>query len=142
MEVRATAQTALELRREIASKRKAQNKSSSSLTIYVLVDVSDIDTLMAKGSSLEILVHFNHIYWDGISARLFLGHILNSIGQDFEHAHYEWGSETNNLSPPILDASKVNSQTLGRDYEDSLEEFVSTMFKFDVRPRFCAAEPE
>ena len=132
VEIRATPQTALELRNEIASKRKAQNKSSDSFTIYILADVSDTDTPITKGSPLEVLVHFNHIYWDGISARLFLGHILSSLGEDLEHAQYPWGKEINHLSPPILDALKVDPQTLGKDYEDSLEDFVSIMFKFDV----------
>ncbi|KAG9652317.1 putative trichothecene 15-O-acetyltransferase, partial [Aureobasidium melanogenum] len=89
-----------------------------------------IDTLITEGSSLEILVHFNHIYWDGISARLFVGHLLNSIGKDLERAQYDWGSEIENLSAPILDSLRIDPQILGKDYEDSLEEFVSTMFKF------------
>lgn len=87
---------------------------------------------MTKSSSLEILVHFNHIYWDGISARLFLGRLLSSVGQDLEHAQYPWGKDNGNLSPPILDSLKVDPQTPGKDYEDSLEEFVSLMFKFNV----------
>ncbi|KAG9837839.1 putative trichothecene 15-O-acetyltransferase, partial [Aureobasidium melanogenum] len=131
VEVRATSQGGLELRREIVSKRKAQNRSSESCTVYVLSDVSDTDTLIAKGSSLEFLVHFNHIYWDGISARVFLGHLLSSVGQDTEHAKYCWGQEIENLTAPILDSLKVDPQTLGKNYEDSLEEFLSVMFKFD-----------
>ncbi|KAH0365230.1 putative trichothecene 15-O-acetyltransferase, partial [Aureobasidium melanogenum] len=131
VEVRATSQTGLELRRKIVSRRKARNESSDSFTIYVLGDVADTDTILAKGSSLEVLVHFNHIYWDGISARLFVGHILNSIGHDLEHAEYPWGNEIEHLSAPLLDVLKIDPQTLEKAYEDSLEEFVSTMFKFD-----------
>lgn len=132
VEVRATSQTGLELRREIVSKRKAQNTSSDSFTIYVVSDVPETETIISQGSSLEILVHFNHIYWDGISARLFVGHLLNSIGQDLEHAQYSWGKEVENLSAPLLDSLKIDPQTLGEDYEDSLEKFVSTMFEFGV----------
>lgn len=132
VQVRATSQTGMELRRNIVSKRKSQNRPSASFTVYVLSNVPDTDTLMIKNSSLEMLVHFNHIYWDGISARRFVGHVLRSVGQDLEHAQYRWGKEIDNLSPPVLDSLKINPQTLGKDYEDSLEEFVSTMFKFDV----------
>ncbi|KAG9565254.1 putative trichothecene 15-O-acetyltransferase, partial [Aureobasidium melanogenum] len=130
VEVRATSQSGLELRREIVSKRKSQNKSSYSFTVYVLSDVSNTDTLITKGSSLEILVHLNHIYWDGISARLFLGHLLSSIGQDLEDAQYPWGKEIRNLNAPTLDSLKLDPETLDKGYEDSLEEFVSIMFKF------------
>ncbi|KEQ64524.1 putative trichothecene 15-O-acetyltransferase [Aureobasidium melanogenum CBS 110374] len=130
IEVRATSQTGLELRRQIVSKRKAQNTSSNSFTFYVLSDVPDTDTIISQGSPVEFLVHFNHIYWDGISARLFVGHLLNSVGQDLEHAQYNWGKEVENLSAPLLDSLKIDPQTLGEDYEDSLEEFVSTMFEF------------
>ncbi|KAK6006544.1 hypothetical protein QM012_006954 [Aureobasidium pullulans] len=132
VEVRATSQTALELRREIVSWRKSHNKSSKSFTVYVLSDAADTGTLISKGSSLEILVHFNHIYWDGISVRLFLGHLLNSVGEDLQHAEYPWGKEMDNLSEPLLDILKIDPQTLGKDYEDSLEEFISTMFRFGV----------
>ncbi|KAH0337677.1 putative trichothecene 15-O-acetyltransferase, partial [Aureobasidium melanogenum] len=93
-------------------------------------DVPDTDTIISQGSPVEFLVHFNHIYWDGISARLFVGHLLNSVGQDLEHAQYNWGKEVENLSAPLLDSLKIDPQTLGEDYEDSLEEFVSTMFEF------------
>ncbi|KAI4755621.1 15-O-acetyltransferase Tri3 [Aureobasidium sp. EXF-3400] len=130
VEIRATSQSGLELRRDIVSKRKSQKKSSDSFTVYILADVSDTDTLITKGSSLEMLVHFNHIYWDGISARHFVSRFLDSVGQDLEDAQYDWGSEIDNLSAPILDSLKIDPQTLGKDYDNSLEEFVSIMFNF------------
>ncbi|THZ20851.1 15-O-acetyltransferase Tri3 [Aureobasidium pullulans] len=131
VQIHATPQNGFELRREIAARREAQNKSSKSFTVHALADVTNHDTVMNEGSDLEFLVHFNHIYWDGISARLFFGDLLRSLGQNLEAARYDWGQEIKNLSVPLLDALKIDIKTLSKDYDDSLEKFVASMFRFD-----------
>ncbi|KAI5198653.1 15-O-acetyltransferase Tri3 [Aureobasidium subglaciale] len=126
----ATSKTALDLRRDIAAKRKLQNQSSKFFTIYILADIDHCDQEIAGDSRVEFLVHLNHVFWDGISARYFVGDLLRSIGQDLEGKEYAWGHEIDKLSPPLPDALKVDLQTLDQDYDDSLEEFVASMSRF------------
>ncbi|KAI4723536.1 15-O-acetyltransferase Tri3 [Aureobasidium sp. EXF-10727] len=130
IELRATSQSGHDLRREIVAQRKSQHTSSKSFTVYVLGDVVDYNTPLISGSEFEILIHFNHIYWDGISARQFVGDLLRNLGQDRPPTQYEWGEEVKNLSTPLLDALKVDIETLDKDYGDSLEEFLTSMFGF------------
>jgi hypothetical protein len=132
IELRATQQSGHDLRREIVAKRKSQNKSSKSFTVYMVGDVVDCDEPLTSGFELEILIHFNHIYWDGISARKFVGDLLRDLGQDDEQIRYEWGQEIKNLSKPLLDTLKINIETLDNEYGDSLEEFLASMFAFGV----------
>ncbi|THY33589.1 15-O-acetyltransferase Tri3 [Aureobasidium pullulans] len=130
IELFATPQSGHDLRREIVAQRKSQNKSSKSFTVYMLGNVTHYDQPLEAGTELEILTNFNHIHWDGISARQFVGDLICNLGQEHENAEYGWGQEIDRLSPPLLDALKVNTQTLGTDYGDSLEEFLTSMFAF------------
>jgi hypothetical protein len=101
----------------------------------MLADVADDDEPLATRSELEILIHFNHIYWDGINARQLVGDLLRDLGQIDEHKQYDWGEEVKHLSRPLLDLLKIDTEELGNDYGDSLEEFITNMFAFGVSKR-------
>jgi hypothetical protein len=132
IELRATPQSGHDIRREIVTQRKVIDKSSRSFTVYMLGNVANEDESLPSGSELEFLIHFNHIFWDGISARQFVGNVLRDLGHIDEHTQYEWGKEVKHLSMPLLDALKINTETLGNDYGDSLEEFLTSMFAIGV----------
>jgi hypothetical protein len=132
IELRATPQSGHDIRREIVAQRKAVNTSSRSFTVYMLGNVADEDESLPSSSELEIMIHFNHIFWDGISARQSVGNLLRDLGHIDEHTQHEWGKEVKNLSMHLLDALKIDTETLGNDYGDSLEEYLTSMFAIRV----------
>ncbi|KAB5542954.1 15-O-acetyltransferase Tri3 [Coniochaeta sp. 2T2.1] len=119
---------ALGLRDELVGKRREDGGEGESLTglnmrLYLVADVSNVlaDEL-EEGSTIEVLAHFNHLFWDGISARMFLGEVL------------EIGAETwkeKDLSEPILDACKVDVEALKDDVEfkKDRDEFIGTWLR-------------
>jgi hypothetical protein len=136
-----TTQTGLGVRKEIGRRRKVAGSTFSghakSLTVHVIADVPADETQLASGAVIDILLHMNHIYWDGISARMFLGKLLQKIGTNAgdkqKLAKLPWGDEIKNISAPILDASKVDVSTLGEDFEEARGEFVQGLLDFAVR---------
>ncbi|KNG52745.1 15-o-acetyltransferase [Stemphylium lycopersici] len=133
-----TAQTGLGVRQEIGRRRKAPGSAftghAKSLTVHVVADVPADDTRLVSGASVDILLHMNHIFWDGISSRMLLGSLLRKVG---EHANgkqevkkFTWGDEIKNVSEPILDASKADVSSLGEDFEKARGEFVQSLFDF------------
>jgi hypothetical protein len=135
IELRATPQSGHDIRREIVTQRKVINKSSRSFTVYMLGDIADEDESLPSDSELEIRIHFNHISWDGISARQFVGNFPRDLGHIGQHAQYQWSKEIKHLSMPPLDALKIGTETLGNDYGDSLEESLTSMFALSVSLR-------
>lgn len=136
-----SAQTGLGVRTEIGKRRKVAGSSffghAKSIMVHVVADVPAIDTRLVTGANVDIMLHMNHIYWDGISSRIFLGSLLQKVGTfiDGKQAPMKfcWGDEIKNVSEPILDAAKVDVTTLGEDFEAARGEFVQSLLDFSVR---------
>jgi len=137
IETRVTPQTGLAVRTEVEKQRrcKAVPESAKSLVIYLIADVADT-TPLAPGAVVDMLMHINHIYWDGISARAFVGDLLRRFGQrwggDEQLPEYKWEDEVANLSEPILDACKVDVGTLGDEFNEAREEFIASLINSGV----------
>ena len=136
-----TANTGLQIRKEIGRRRKEPDSifagHAKSLTVHLVADVPEEDAPLVSGATVDILLHMNHIYWDGISARMFLGSLLRKLGPNLDNDHklkqFDWGKETKNISEPVLDASKVDITSLGKDFEDARDEFMESLMAFAVR---------
>lgn len=136
-----TAQTGFGVRKEIGRRRKAPGSAfaghAKSLAVHVVADVPAEDTRLDPGAKVDILLHMNHIFWDGISSRMFLGDLLRKVGPYLngkqELKQFTWGDEINNVSEPILDASRVDVSSLGEDFDKARAEFVQSLFDFAVR---------
>lgn len=136
-----TCQTGLGVRREIGKRRREPGSAfaghAKSLAVHLVADVAAEDAPLTSGATVDVLLHMNHMFWDGISARMFVGSLLQKLGTNLANtqklAQFEWGKETKNISEPILDASKVDVTLLGKDFEDARGEFIQSLMAFAVR---------
>ncbi|GKT93659.1 hypothetical protein Ct61P_11509 [Colletotrichum tofieldiae] len=129
--VRITTQTGLEVAAELSEQRQIIPQSVPPVTVFVVADVPDENSFLELGSRVDVLVQFNHIHWDAISARVFVGDLLRHLGEQLGTAgaetispQYAWGNEIANLNVPVLDACKVDVGALGEDYEKTRDEFI------------------
>ena len=119
-------------------RRAAAPKSSRSVSVYIIGDLASEETPLARGTKVDVLCCFNHIYWDAMSSRQFVGDLLRQVGNmwdpdmDSPTAEYRWGHEVANLSRPILDALKVDVEALGDDFNKAREEFITSLIKSGV----------
>ncbi|KAH6669308.1 15-O-acetyltransferase [Halenospora varia] len=139
IKVLATTQSALEVRTDIGKQRqdpssKVYEKPSKSFTIYIIANVANENTQRTPGTTVEILMHMNHMYWDGISARMFAGELFRNFGQNFgrdqKMQQHLWGEELSNLEVPILDAMSVSVDSLEDDFNSSRDKFLQSLMDF------------
>ena len=137
--VRTSPATGLALRAELERERRGTTpESKRSVSVFVVADVASEETPLVKGAKVDMLCRFNHIYWDAMSSRQFVGDLLRRIGDvwdsDMEStvAEYRWGHEVANLSEPILDALKVDVETLGDDFDKARDEFLTSLINSGV----------
>ena len=121
---------------------KAIPKSAKSLVIYLIANVTDENTPLAPGTVVDVLMHLNHIYWDGISGRACVGDLLRRLGQiwgDDEQklSEYKWGDEFPNLSEPLLDACKADVAALGDEFNEARREFITSLITSGVSLLHC-----
>ncbi|KXH68107.1 hypothetical protein CSAL01_12931 [Colletotrichum salicis] len=134
---RSTSQTGLQVAAEIGKQRQIDPaKSLPPVTLVVVADVQDEEALLEAGIRVDVLGVFNHIHWDSISARVFVGDLLRRLGLQLgageaepASSQYAWGSETANLNVPVLDTCRVDVDTLGEDYEKTRDEFIAALLK-------------
>lgn len=144
IETRITHKSGLGVRAELEQQRREMAKlsgpeSARNVAIFLIADVEDQNTLLKSGSSVDVLMHFNHVFWDGISARQFVGDLLRQIGKNWNSTQsiqeFTWGDEIANLSPPILDAMKIDVKSLNEDFKVVRENFITTLIKSGVSLR-------
>ncbi|KAH8679921.1 15-O-acetyltransferase [Tricladium varicosporioides] len=139
VQILATTKSALDVRMEIGKQRRDVNsevygKPSKSFTIYVITDVVNENTQLTPGTAVEVLMHMNHMYWDGISARMFAGELFRILGQNFgqrdKRKQHLWGEELANLEVPILDAMSLSVDSLENDFSSSRDKFLQSLMDF------------
>ena len=123
-------------------RREAIAKPAKSLVIYLIANVTDENTPLAPGTVVDVLMHLNHIYWDGISGRACVGDLLRRLGQRWggdeqQLSEYKWGDEVANLSEPILDACKVDVAALGDEFNEARGEFITSLINSGVSFLHC-----
>ncbi|KAK1522666.1 hypothetical protein CPAR01_14209 [Colletotrichum paranaense] len=134
---RSTSQTGLQVAAQIGKQRQIDlAKSLPPVTLVVVADVQNEEALLAAGARVDVLGVFNHIHWDSISARVFVGDLLRRLGEQLcaskaetASSQYAWGSEIANLNVPVLDACKVDVGALGEDYKKTRDEFIAALLK-------------
>ena len=137
IETRVTPQTGLVVHTELEKQRReAIPKPAKSLVIYLIANVTDENTSLAPGTVVDVLMHLNHIYWDGISGRACVGELLRRLGQRWgdeqQLGEYKWGDEVANLSEPILDACKTDVAALGDEFNEARGEFITSLINSGV----------
>lgn len=128
------------LRAEQERLRTFSPQHGQSVTILLSADIASPEAPMPKDASVIMLCRFNHIFWDAMSSRQFVGDLLRHVGASWikkedpaEAARiYSWGEETRNLAEPLLDALKIDVESLGRDYDTAADEFLAELMKSGV----------
>jgi hypothetical protein len=133
IQIWATPQTGLAVWTEIEKRRrdvggKFGGKPAKSVSIYTIADVADENTWFTPGTVVDVLMHMNHLYWDGISARMFAGDLLQRLSQSFgvdqRLSQYNWGEEIANLGVPILDTLNIDLSSPGDEFNTAREESI------------------
>lgn len=83
IQVQATPQTGLDVRTEIEERRRVAGKPVKAVSIYAIADVADESTQFSPGTVVDLLIHMDHLYWNGMGARMFAGDLLRRLGQNF-----------------------------------------------------------
>nr|3FOT_A Chain A, 15-O-acetyltransferase [Fusarium sporotrichioides]3FP0_A Chain A, 15-O-acetyltransferase [Fusarium sporotrichioides] len=133
--VQPTAKSALDLWSEMEEGRAAANDNtpSKSIELFLLSDVSTDSTPIPQDATVEILFHSNHLFWDGIGCRKFVGDLFRLVGSYIgrsdsrEMKKIQWGQEIKNLSPPVVDSLKLDINTLGSEFDDKCTEYTSAL---------------
>jgi hypothetical protein len=108
------------------------------VSVFIIADTAGEETPLAQGTKVDVLCRFNHIYWDAMSSRQFVGDLLRRVGEAWGQGRdpavpeYRWGDEVANLSEPILDALKVDAEALGDDFNKAREEFITSLINSGV----------
>lgn len=150
--VKVSAQSAHDVRYEIEEARtkipEEDKRPSKSVDIYLIADVADENTPIPGGTPVEMLLHMNHLYWDGISSRMFVGHLFSNLSTvmgttENVYPSLEWGTEFKNLSPSVPDAAKVKFTEPGDDYKATADEYAKALFEayvsFPLTPPSCSS---
>ena len=138
IETRITSLTGVAVHSELEKRRReAVPKSAKSLMLFLVVDLIDDRTSLGPGMMVDMLIHFNHLYWDGMCARSFVGDLLRRFGQVWDNdqhqlSEYNWGAEVANLSVPILEACKVDVEALSDDFHEAREELLGSLVNSGV----------
>jgi hypothetical protein len=132
--IRLTSQSGFQLRNEIEEYRHVHGTGgvpAKAVDIYLLADVMTDTTQLPQGTVFDVLLHMNHLFWDGISARHFTGDLLRALGQYIDAAEpteYPWGEEISNLSVPVLDALKVDPTAARGEFKAACDQYVSDLY--------------
>jgi hypothetical protein len=138
IEIITTSKSGIEVRADREKKRREENKqeSTKSVSVYLIADVENADSVLAEKTKIDMLMHFNHIHWDGISARVFAGELLRG-SLNPRTGDLEWGNEIKNLGQPILDAMRedidVGALNEEKEFHEARDEFLGNLFRFQVR---------
>lgn len=133
--VQPTAKSAIDLWTEMEEGRAAakDNTPSKPIELFLLSDVPTDSTPIPQGATVDILFHSNHLFWDGIGCRKFIGDLFRLVGNhigldDGAETHkIQWGQEIKNLSPPVVDSLKLDVSTLGTEFDDKCTEYTSAL---------------
>ncbi|OAQ96767.1 hypothetical protein LLEC1_00640 [Akanthomyces lecanii] len=133
--VQPTAKSAYDIWGELEAERSANNViiPSKSFEVFLLANVPDPNACISAGAAVEVLIHTNHLFWDGISCRMFVGNLFrilsDFIGLPLRQTvpKFKWGQEVKNLSPPILDSLSINVETLGTEFDNKCKEYTSAL---------------
>lgn len=131
----------LALRDELGAERRRRDvpEPAASVAVYLVADVRDEATPLGEGTGVELLAHFNHVFWDGISARMMVGELLVRLGRTVEGGQdgvlsmpeTDWSGDPKalGLSEPILDVCKVDVEALAHDaeFKKARDEFMGAL---------------
>ncbi|EED21275.1 conserved hypothetical protein [Talaromyces stipitatus ATCC 10500] len=145
--VRASKETGLDIRTESEIKRfQAASGPAKAVVIDIVAPVDGLDT--AIGSvNVEFVFHTNHLYFDGISKRIFVGDFfryLTEVGDELPD--FKWGEEVENLGAPVLTLWKEGVKTSGPEFDATLGQYAGIAMRglqnYGLNPNQTTVSPE
>jgi hypothetical protein len=149
LEMRTGGMTAFELREQLVEeqRKRAVQTPAPSVRMWLVADVEDVEVPLREGMRVELLTRFNHVFWDGISARMMVGEMLTRLGRTKEEGRVavpvadETGLfdstadvRTSYLSEPLLEACKIDVEALKGDgeFKNARDEFITALISSGV----------
>lgn len=123
--VRAGKETGLEIRTEHEIKRfQEKTGSAKAVVVDIVAPVDGLDAPLGS-TNVEFVFHSNHLYFDGISKRIFVGDFFRYLADtDGELPDLKWGEEVKNLGAPVLSLLKDGTPTSGPEYDATFGQYV------------------
>jgi hypothetical protein len=122
-------------------------KAGKPVDIFLISDVADENTELLSGVSVDVLFHMNHLYWDGIGARIFVGYLLRQLNEFIgvnagqEPPKLRWGDELSHFHTAQLDAMKIKFDGLGQEFETRSHQYVNTLLQSVVSKFYPPSYP-
>lgn len=137
--VRAGKENGLEIRTEHEIKRfQEQSGPAKSVIIDIVAPVDGLDTPLGS-TSVEFVFHTNHLYFDGISKRIFVGDFFRYLAETTDELpELKWGEEVKNLGAPVLSLLKEGTPTTGPEFDATLGQYVGTSMRAMVCPSLAS----
>ncbi|PQK09681.1 hypothetical protein BB8028_0002g00050 [Beauveria bassiana] len=133
--VRLTVKSAYDVWAELEEERSASNCTtpSKSFELFLIANIEHQDAEIPARACVDVLIHSNHLFWDGISSRMFVGELFRSLndllggptGQ--QPPKFDWGEEVQNLSPAIFDCLRLDVEALGTEFDDKCKEYTAAL---------------
>jgi hypothetical protein len=133
--VRAGKENGLEIRTEHEIKR-FQEKSgpAKAVVVDIVAPVDGLDTPLGS-TSVEFVFHTNHLYFDGISKRIFVGDFFRYLAEATDELpEFAWGEEVKNLGAPVLSLLKDGTPTSGPEFDGAFGQYAGTAMRAMVCP--------
>ncbi|KAK1984491.1 15-O-acetyltransferase Tri3 [Colletotrichum cereale] len=104
----------------------------SSVTIFSVLDTYNETAELQVGSEVQLIFAFHPMIWDSVSSRIFVGDLLRYTGKLWSAGtpeldtlrQYNWGTETDNLTRPILDACGADVSAIGPAFANTRDEYI------------------
>ncbi|KAI1070317.1 hypothetical protein LB507_010384 [Fusarium sp. FIESC RH6] len=118
---------------EEARAASSNDTPSKSIEIFIIADVPTQRSPIPQDMTVEVLFHTNHLFWDGIGCRKFIGDIFRLLGNyvdvndEIGTKTFPWGDEIKNLNPPILDSLMLDVTTLGEEFDNKCTEYTNAL---------------
>lgn len=134
IKVEASGRQASELRDENEKRRVTNNEGSArAFTAHLAAPVNSMTDPLGT-EPVQFLFHANHIHFDGMGLRQFVGDLLRVLAKVISHETSASPTDpTPSLPPLILDCLGSNQQTSGMTFERNRATYVKTLMKAAVR---------
>lgn len=132
--VEASSRTALDIRTALEEQREVGGGPAAAATIYLAAPVAN-ETANLGDTPVELVLYANHVFFDGISVRTFLGDILRTLASEFtstEPTKLPWGEERKNLDVPLLSVLGSGQEISGPKFEATRLALLGNMARMNV----------
>ncbi|KAK1497883.1 hypothetical protein CABS01_10861, partial [Colletotrichum abscissum] len=130
--------TGLEVAAELSEARQERPEPLPPVKVYVVAQVPETGTPLENGARVDLLCAFNHIHWDSISSRIFVGDLLRGVGQHPSQANMVsvvTNSSETSWGLPVTNTTGT-PRTRWRTFNTDESQAISKAIKSQLGPQF------